>query len=348
MINIEEVTKNIDKLDIIDPFSFKYITPSFKNMSTLKFNIKFYSYYSNRYEITYFFISISNYLKILNKIFNNNRNICFLCKKKYTNNLCCNLCHEWFCNLCSKLHFKEDPLHDENLKIFDMNNVGGRCKQILDMKFLTLDNIQKNWLICECEKGGGEVICSCRHGLRCKNCIYSKYTLCDYCDCDYVAIYFRFFNLDLVFLESELKNYKYHEEIEQIRSNIENFNNRIAKTFLENINRIEKKSRKKRFKKHFYNIRNNFIAYSQLKLIVGNIIKKNKNYNLIKLYKAQKYSKLIMNKFKYDKKLTENDNISKLSNFFATKKPIFLVEKKNKRRSFFNKTIFIKNRRKNK
>ena len=175
MISIEELTSNIDNLDIIDPFSFKYIAPSLKDCSTLKLNM-----IVDKYPISYF-ISIDNYLKILYKIFNNNRNICFLCKRINESNFCCNLCHEWFCDLCTKLHSKEDPLHFENLKKFDkyypngsfMEFINKKFKRLFDMKFLTLDNIPKNWQICECENGGGEVITYCYHGLRCKNCIYS-------------------------------------------------------------------------------------------------------------------------------------------------------------------------------
>ena len=55
------------------------------------------------------------------------------------------------------------------------------------MKFFTLDNIQKDWRICECKKGGGEIIYYCIHGLKCKNC------LCNSFNNDYEAEYVRFF-----------------------------------------------------------------------------------------------------------------------------------------------------------
>ena len=90
------------------------------------------------------------------------------------------------------------------------------------MKFFTLDNIQKDWKICECKKGGGEIIYYCIHGLKCKNC------LCNFCNNDYEADYVRFFHLDLLFLESELKNYKKDEEIEQIKNYIKQFYDKIA------------------------------------------------------------------------------------------------------------------------
>ena len=70
MINLEEIkTSNIDKLSIIDPFSFKYITPTFINFATLKFNINIEM--NNYYLDTYFSISIADYIKILEKIFTN-------------------------------------------------------------------------------------------------------------------------------------------------------------------------------------------------------------------------------------------------------------------------------------
>jgi hypothetical protein len=76
MISLKEIlTSNLDKLSIIDPFSFKYLTPTFINFTTLKFNINI-NYYTPSESIDYyldigFSISIENYIKILEKIFTN-------------------------------------------------------------------------------------------------------------------------------------------------------------------------------------------------------------------------------------------------------------------------------------
>ena len=56
-----------------------------------------------------------------------------------------------------------------------------------------------------------------------------------------------------------IKKYDY---LKQINKDIDNFNNCFTKLFIENINNIkENKSRTKRFKKHFYELRKNFISY---------------------------------------------------------------------------------------
>ena len=72
-------------------------------------------------------------------------------------------------------------------------------------------------------------------------------------------------------------------------------------------------------------------------MIVLNILQKNKNYNLIQLFKKQKYFKIVFKEFKFDEFLDEYDNISKLSNYFATKKPIFFVSKKIKEKPYLIK-----------
>lgn len=324
MISLKEIkTSNIDKLSIIDPFSFKYITPTFINFATLKFNINIEM--NNYYLDTYFSISIADYIKILEKIFTNDSKTCYICKK-INSNFCCNLCHEWFCDSCIKLHSEDNPLHHETLKKFNFFQ-----KTFFEMKFFTLDDIQKDWKIYECKRGGGEIIYYCIHGLKCKNC------LCNSCNNDYEADYARFFHLDLFFLDSELRNYKKDEEIEQIKNYIEQFNDKIAKLFLINVEKIQKESRKKRFKKHFYELRKNLIAYFKLKMIVLNILQKDKNYNLIQLFKKQKYFKIVFKEFKFDDFLDEYDNISKLSNYFATKNPIFFVPKKIKEKPYLIK-----------
>ena len=161
MISLKEIIgSKIDKLLIIDPFSFKYITPTFINFTTLKFNINI-DYYTtsemnNYYLDIGFSISIANYIKILEKIFTNDSRTCYICQKINIANFCCNLCHEWFCISCIKLHSEENPLHHETLKKFNFIH-----KTFFEMKFFTLDNIQKDWRICECKKGGGEIIYYC-------------------------------------------------------------------------------------------------------------------------------------------------------------------------------------------
>jgi hypothetical protein len=112
MIDIKEIISNINDIKIIDPFSFKYITLNLTNEFSLKFklNNKFFYPQSNQkyYKESFFTISINNYIKILEKIFNSSRNMCHICNKKSSNNCCCNLCHEWFCSSCCILHLQED------------------------------------------------------------------------------------------------------------------------------------------------------------------------------------------------------------------------------------------------
>ncbi len=128
----------------------------------------------------------------------------------------------------------------------------------------------------------------------------------------------RYFYLDIIFLEAEINKYDY---LKQINNDIDNFNNNIAKLFNENINNIkENKSRAKRFKKHFYDLRKNFISYQKLKLIVINELRKDKNYHLIQLFKKMKFFNLSFKEFKYNEKLTLDENISKISNFLQLKK----------------------------
>ena len=222
------------------------------------------------YKESYYTKNISNYINILEKIFNNkNKTICYFCKKNNQNNFCCNLCHEWFCSSCKELHLQEIPEHEKNIKDFNINiiyscyidnekEIEKLINKLFKIKFLNEDNLQKKWNICECENGGGEVICYCKHGLKCKNCIFEKEQICINCD----ATSFkesRYFYLDIIFLEAEINKYDY---LTQINNDIDNFNNYIAKLFIENINNIkENKSRKKRFKKHFNDLRKNFISY---------------------------------------------------------------------------------------
>jgi len=189
---------------------------------------------------------------------------------------------------------------------------------------LNLNDVQKNWKICECKKGGGLVTTYCEHGLRCDNCF------CNSCDNDYTPDNYRFPNLDMIFLKFEIEQLDYNNIINISKNEIEIFNKKIAKLFLENKDLIENESRKKRFEKHFLYIRRHFISYQKIKFIAYNILKKNYNLHLRKLFLQFKYYKLDFSTFEYDKNLSQDKNISKLSNFFVNKKPIFFVEKKEK------------------
>ena len=354
---MKEINTNIENLKIIEPFTLKYITMNLIEPFILKFklNNKFYLPDNTKYyEESYYTMPISKYINILEKIFNNeNKNICYSCKKNNANNFFCNLCHEWVCSSCKELHLQEIPEHEKNIKDFNINiiyscyidndkEIEKLINKLFKIKFLNEDNLQKKWNICECENGGGEVICYCKHGLKCKNCIFEKDQICINCD----ATSFkesRYFYLDIIFLEAEINKYDY---LTQINNDIDNFNNYIAKLFIENINNIkENKSRKKRFKKHFNDLRKNFITYQKLKLLVINQLKQDKNYHLIQLFKKMKNLNLCFKEFKFNEKLTLEENISKISNFFATQKPIYFsdhIREKNMKNVVEEQTILDK------
>ena len=134
----------------------------------------------------------------------------------------------------------------------------------------------------------------------------------------------KFFNLDIIFLKTE---FQYYDEINYLKNDIDNFNKYKTELFNENINNIQdNKTRVKRFKKHFYNLRNNLISYQKLKLIIIKQLRKDQNYHLIQLFKKMHYFKLEFKEYKYDEKLTKDKNISKISNFFATQKPLYFYD----------------------
>ena len=196
-------------------------------------------------------------------------------------------------------------------------------KKLFEIKFLCENDFQKNWEICECENGGGKVTSYCKHGLKCENCKFDYGQICNDCIIEPNKV-LRFVYLDVFFLKTELK---YYNEMKILQKDIENFNINIANLFNENINNISNnKSRAKRFKKHFYNLRNNFIAYQKLKLIIIHQLRKDQNYNLIQIYKKMEYFKICFKEYKYNEILTKDENISKISNFFATQKPIYLYD----------------------
>ena len=343
MINIKEINSNLENLKIIDPLTFKYITINLIDPFTLKFklNSKIYLPDNTKYfKECYYTMPISKYINILEKIFNNkNKNSCYSCKKNNPNNYNCNLCHEWFCSSCCELHLQENPEHEKNLKDINIYVIYICCTQkekeieklrnkLFKIKFLNENNLQKKWNICECENGGGQAICYCKHGLKCKNCMYKEDQICIHCD----ATSFkeaRYFYLDIIFLEAEINKYDY---LTQINNDIDNFNNYIAKLFIENINNIkENKSRAKRFKKHFNDLRKNFISYQKLKLIVINKLKQDKNYHLIQLFKKMTNLNLCFKEYINVEKLNKDENISRISNFFATQKPIYFSDNIKKR-----------------
>ena len=66
MISLKEIlTSNLDKLSIIDPFSFKYLTPTFINFTTLKFNINIDYYTTSESMIITWILAFLYQLKII-------------------------------------------------------------------------------------------------------------------------------------------------------------------------------------------------------------------------------------------------------------------------------------------
>jgi hypothetical protein len=165
----------------------------------------------------------------------------------------------------------------------------------------------------------------CEHGLRCEDCF------CNSCNNDYAPENYRFVNLDMILFKFEIENLNYDKIINITKNEIENFNNKIAKLFLENKDLIENESRRKRFEKNFLYLRRHFIAYQKIKFITYNILKLDFNLHLRKLFLQFKYYKLDFKTFEYDKNLSHDKNISKLSNFFAKKNQFFLLKEKKKK-----------------
>ena len=149
---------------------------------------------------------------------------------------------------------------------------------------------------------------------------------------------YEFFHLNSIFIKYECIYWNIYKDIE---NDIKTFNENYAQLFLKYKDKIENENRKKRFIKHFTNLRNSFISYQKLKLIIIIMNRKNPNMNLIKLYKHYKKYKLGFKKFIFSKDLSLDKNISKSSNFFATQKPLFFeeIDKIEK----INKKTFIEN-----
>ena len=320
MISLEEILTNIEDLKPINPFIFKYASLKFTDLFTLEF----YSELTATYYLDInFYISTYKYIKFLEKLFikNSEENLCENNSCNSPSHFCCSSCHKFFCDSCSKLHLIDycelniSKIYQKNLELFE------KYKK----NMLSLKDVQKNWKICECKEGGGLVTTSCEHGLRCENCF------CNSCNNDYAPENYRFVNLDMILFKFEIENLNYDKIINITKNEIENFNNKIAKLFLENKDLIENESRRKRFEKNFLYLRRHFIAYQKIKFITYNILKLDFNLHLRKLFLQFKYYKLDFKTFEYDKNLSHDKNISKLSNFFAKKKPIFFVERKEKK-----------------
>ena len=317
MISLEEILTNIKDLKIINPFTFKYISLKFTDLYTLEIYSELTAPY---YKDINLYMSTYKYTQFLEKLFKKNSEE-NLCENNSCNSpayFCCSSCHKFFCDSCAKLHSIEycelniSKTHQKNMELYE------KYKK----NMLSLNDVQKNWKICECKKGGGLVTTYCEHGLRCENCF------CISCDNDYAPENYRFVNLDMILFKFEVENLDYNKIIDVAKNEIENFNNKIVKLFLENKDLIENESRKKRFEKHFLYLRRHFIAYQKIKFITYNSLKKDFNLHLRKLFLLFKYYKLEFKTFENDGNLSQDKNISKLSNFFAKQKPIFFIEKK--------------------
>ena len=313
MIKLNEITDikyYYDNIELINPFNFKNSIIQLDEFFTqnLSFCYFFYNYHLFDTKKFDFSMTISQYIQFLDKLYNKSDNLCYICKSipKY----CCGYCHKFFCDSCIDIHVQNCNL------AYKLNIKGDKISyykvlEKINKKNLITD-IHKNWKICECNEN--EVKYFCHHGLSCQKCF------CDKCNNDFTAQNFRFLNLDIIFLNHEAK---YFNEYKYIEKEIEMFNENIAKLYLEYKDKIENESRKRRFTKHFMFLRNNFIAYQKLKILVINNIRINQNMNLFKLYDHFKNYKLNFKKFEFSNNIPLDKNISRISNFFATQKPIF-------------------------
>ena len=318
MIKMNEITDmkyDYDHIYLINPFNFRNESNfNFSRLFTLKFY--FFSYYNKEFN---FKISISEYLKFIDKLHNIYDNSCHICKSN--SEYCCGYCHKFFCIDCFKTDIHNcksyNEINDRYLSFIKKITYKEYFIQKFNNKIKLKNSINdypKDWTICSCNKD--KVIVYCRHGLKCIKC--------HGCNCfeflGFLCNEFRFFYLDIFFMKTESV---YLNEYKSIENDIKNFNENIAKLFLKYKDKIENENRKRRFIKHFTDLRNNFIAYHKLKIIVINIIRRNQNINLLKLYEHYKKYKLGFNKFIFSKDLSLDKNIIKLSNFFATQNAIF-------------------------
>ena len=62
-------------------------------------------------------------------------------------------------------------------------------------------------------------------------------------------------------------------------------------------------------------------------------MRKDQNYHLIQLFKKMKYFKLCFKEYKYYDLLSKDENISRISNFFASQNPIYFFDYLGERRN---------------
>ena len=252
MNEITDMKYDYDHIYFINPFNFRNDANFiFSGPCTLKF------YFIHNHKYFHFYISTSEYLKFIDKLNNICDNTCHICKSN--SEYCCGFCHKFFCINCFDIHNCKLYNRISDYRVFEKEH--DFRKKFLDKIELknSINNYPKDWTICECNKG--KVISYCKHGLTCKNCFG--------CLCwealDYLYNGFRFFYLDVFFIKTEsayLNEYKY------IENDIKNFNENITQLFLKYKDKIQNENRKKRFIKHFTDLRNNFIAYHKLKIII--------------------------------------------------------------------------------
>ena len=202
MITLEEILLNIEDLELINPFTFKYVSLKFNDFYTLEF-------YTELSEPAYylddiFYMSTYKYTQFLMKIFSrkSEKNLCENNSCNSPSDFCCSSCHKFFCNSCAKLHIIDycelnvSKIHKKNIQV-----------EKYKKNMLNLNDVQKNWKICECKKGGGLVTTYCGHGLRCDNCF------CNSCDNDYAPENYRFVNLDMILFKFEIEQLDYNNII---------------------------------------------------------------------------------------------------------------------------------------
>ena len=338
MIKIEEITdmkydyehmylinpfnfQNLLQTSFLAPYTFRKLFETFEASCLKPFVLKF-QFFMEKREL-FFTTTTSEYLKFIDKIYNKTEIKCHLCKSnsKYY----CGFCQEFFCSSCFDNHSQQCDKYIHFIKRQsqsgiriknNINYIDNLNKKIgkENSKFL-INNNPMDWKHCNCNEKRN--IIYCEHGIRCENCH------CNKCNNDYEVDNFKFINLETIFLKYESK---FYNEIKYLEKDINEFNENIATLFIKNKDKIENEARKKRFIKHFMYLRNNFIAYQKLKIIIYNIIKKNQDMSLFKLYTYFRDYKLCFKKFIYLTNLSPDKNISRLSNFFASQNPIFLKE----------------------
>ena len=270
MIDINEIINinyNYDNIQLVSPFNLRYERMDFDKSFILKFNIDYYE--AMIYEVSFdFFMTFTEYITFLDKLYNTkSKASCNLCKS--ISKLFCGYCYKFFCEGCFGIHSLNCDFYAKLILKFkklgmDYKKYIYRLYEIQTKKNRksknSIENIPNIWKICSC--GNKEIKTFCHHGLKCDNCY------CYSCDNDFMAENFRFFQLDIIFLKSQSEHY---DEIKSIEKEVNLFNEKVVKLFLEYeeiIEKLENESRKKRILRHFNKLRNDFIAYQKLKLII--------------------------------------------------------------------------------